>query len=190
LCTIVHGLWGGVRVLFAPGFVALRVATLDVRQSTPARLDPCASRHPSKITSPPATGRAPDRRRMRLLSSQLSKSRPIYGNPAQTGRDFTRPEKIFLSFPLPVKVTTRSDNQERQGEATTRSDKKHPAFFSKKEMTQAGRRRGRPDSVAQLLPVTNEKARSRKMHAFWRQSIRMRKEKGQGHLLTLPAMFW
>ena len=84
------------------------------------------------------------------------------------------------SFPLPaifVKVTRRGD-------------KKHPAFFSKKEMTQAGRRRGRPDSVAQLLPVTNEKARSRKMHAFWRQSIRMRKEKGQGHLLTLPAMFW
>ena len=112
------------------------------------------------LSSRPATGRVPDRRRMRLLSSQLSKSRPIYGNPAQTGRDFTRPEKIFLSFPLPVKVTTRSDNQERQGEATTRSDKKHPAFFSKKEMTQAGRRGGRPDSVAQLLSEVRDPAPS------------------------------
>ena len=56
----------------------------------------------------------------------MSKSAAGYGNPAQTGRDFPRPEKIFLLFPLPVKVTRRGDNQERQGGATTRSDKRHP----------------------------------------------------------------
>jgi hypothetical protein len=33
-------------------------------------------------------------------------------------------EKIFLLFPLPVKVTTRGDKEERQGGVITRGDKK------------------------------------------------------------------
>ena len=45
---------------------------------------------------------------------QLSKSgaglRDL-SNPAQTGRGNARPDKIFLLFPLPVKVTTGGVNQ-------------------------------------------------------------------------------
>jgi hypothetical protein len=46
------------------------------------------------------------------------------GNRQKRDGAYARSDKIFLLFPLPVKVTRRGDNQERQGEMTTRSDKK------------------------------------------------------------------
>jgi hypothetical protein len=49
--------------------------------------------------------------------------------PAATQPAYVRPDKIFLHFILSVKATRRHDNQERQGGATTRSDKK--LFFVK-----------------------------------------------------------
>ena len=72
---------------------------------------------------------------------QLSKSgaglRDL-SNPAQTGRGNARPDKIFLLFPLRVKVTTGGVNQGWQGGMTTRGDKKHlRRFFGKDDSTMA-----------------------------------------------------
>jgi hypothetical protein len=72
-------------------------------------------------------------------SPQLSKNTAgDLSNPAQTGRGNARPDKIFLLFPLPVKVTRRRDNQEWQGGMATRGDKKHlRRFFGKHDSTMA-----------------------------------------------------
>ena len=74
---------------------------------------------------PPSSGGA--------IAVQLSKSTAGYGKPAETQPGYVRPDKIFLLFPLPVKATTRGDNQERQGGVTTRRDKNAPRRFFKKK---------------------------------------------------------
>ena len=62
------------------------------------------------------------------IGVQLSKSYAGLGNLRKPAH------KIFSFFRSPVKVTTRGDNQERQGGMTTRSDKGHTwAVFEKKD---------------------------------------------------------
>ena len=57
--------------------------------------------------------------------------------PAETQPGYVRPDKIFLHSILSVKATRRHDNQERQGGATTRSDKKQN--FAQKTYRAVGR---------------------------------------------------